>query len=83
MAPNAYKSPSIFKLSNLFLFTLNSTSIAIPAPDNNPPIKLPNDMAPFRNSSVSKTLETQFGISPIKLVISGATILFFKRIISR
>ena len=79
-APIKYKSPKIIKFSFLFLFVLNKTRSAIPAPDRRPASKAENDIALFKNNSVRTTLPAQLGINHIKLVIKEPKILSFQSI---
>ena len=79
-APIKYIRANIFKFSFKFLFVLNNTNIASPLPVNTAAIDVPRDNTFFRYNSVSITLDAQFGISPNKLDIKGAKVLFFKNI---
>ena len=78
ITPIKYIVESINIFSFLFLFVLNNTNIPIPAPVKSPDIKDANEIALLKNNSVSITDEAQFGISPIKLVKNGASILSFR-----
>ena len=64
----------------MFLLDLNKTNIATPLPVNKPDIAVPNEMIPLKYNSVIITLAPQLGISPIKLAVKGAKMLFFNKI---
>jgi len=76
--PSEYSNRSIFIFSFMFLLLLNNTSNAVPLPVNNPDISDAKFIALFRYNSVNITLAPQFGINPIKLVINGPNIVFFR-----
>ena len=72
-----YNNIKIDMFSFKFLLLLNNTRIAVPDPVRRPLIKDGRLIALFKYSSVNITLAPQFGIKPIKLVITGPNILSF------
>ena len=69
--------------SLIFLFDLNSTKRAAPLLDNNPDINDAIDIELFRYNSVNITLAPQFGIRPIRHVMNGPNIVFFRSIFDK
>ena len=69
--------------SFIFLFSLNSTIMAVPLPVNNPAIRDGKLMALLRYNCVNITLAPQFGINPIRLVMNGPSIEFFSKIFDK
>ena len=58
------------------LYSLNKIMIPKPELTKRPANKAPNDNVPDKYSSLTKTLEAQFGIIPIMDVNKGAQYLF-------
>ena len=69
--------------SLIFLLLLNSISRAAPLPVRRPLINDDTFIALLIYSSVNITLEAQFGIKPIRLVINGLNILFLSSILDK
>lgn len=61
--------------SFIFLFSLNNTISAVPLPVNKPAINEDKLIALFKYSSVNIILAPQLGISPIRLVINGPSMV--------
>lgn len=76
--PSIYNSNTIKIFSFVFLLFLNNTIIAVPLPVSNPLISADIFIELFKYSSVNITLAPQFGIKPIKLVMNGPKIVFFR-----
>lgn len=83
ITPKEYSNDTILRFSLIFLLFLNSTNREAPLLVNNPPINAPIDMELFIYNSVNITLDAQFGINPIKLVINVPNMVFVKNIFDR
>ena len=83
ITPSAYNKHIINIFSLIFLFSLNNTISAVPLPVNKPAINENKLMALFKYNSVNIILAPQLGISPIKLVINGPSIVPFSKIFDK
>lgn len=77
MLENTIIVRTIKRFSFRWWFCLNSTNIPTPEPHSKPAIQLPKVITFSKYSSVIMTLEAQLGINPIRLMISGDSILLF------
>lgn len=79
ITPSEYNKHIINMFSFIFLFSLNNTISAVPLPVNKPAINEDKLIALFKYSSVNIILAPQLGISPIRLVINGPSMVPFSK----